>query len=527
MSVKGFKVGTAASEQYDYNYLDNKPDLSVYATKTEMAAVDDTALAAYPSDTATGAIASFSDGADGIPMKSVLCAINPVQDLHGYDNPWPAGGGKNLLEPLTGSTKEGTTLNVNADGSCYFSGSDTSARSFDFSRSLKAGTYILSGAPTGSSQGAYDMFVTSGGSVIARSYAGSTLTQFTLAEDSTVTVGIRGSTGTLDTAKVFYPMIRLSSIADDTFAPYDNICPISGFTGLTAYRTGVNVWDEEWVLGGINASGADSTASGYYRSKNYISLTPSTTYYFKCPIIMRIYFYDANKTYLSNTTVLNNTFTTPAGASYARFKNNSPDTWTPYDNDISINYPSTDTDYHAYSGTSLSISWQSSAGTVYGGTLDVVSGLLTVAMASVDLGTLFYTYAGSENRFYSNIDNLGAEQISPSQVANAISSALVCVSRNAIAGTTGRFSIHTAGTVTYLTITSDQYTDAALFRTAMSGVQLVYELATPQTYQLTPTEVDSLLGDNALWHDANGNTTANYRADTTLYIDKKIAALGG
>lgn len=54
-------------------------------------------------------------------------------------------------------------------------------------------------------------------------------------------------------------------------------------------------------------------------------------------------------------------------------------------------------------------------------------------------------------------------------------------------------------------------------------VQLVYELATPQTYQLTPQDVDSLLGDNNVWHDANGNTTANYRADVTLYITKKIA----
>jgi hypothetical protein len=56
----------------------------------------------------------------------------------------------------------------------------------------------------------------------------------------------------------------------------------------------------------------------------------------------------------------------------------------------------------------------------------------------------------------------------------------------------------------------------------MDGVQFVYPLATPITYTLTPTEIKSLLGDNNIWADA-GDTTVTYRADTKLYIDKKIA----
>ena len=58
--------------------------------------------------------------------------------------------------------------------------------------------------------------------------------------------------------------------------------------------------------------------------------------------------------------------------------------------------------------------------------------------------------------------------------------------------------------------------------TPTTGAQVVYELATPQTYQLTPTEVTTLLGDNTIWADT-GDTTAEYRADTKLYISKKIA----
>ena len=43
--------------------------------------------------------------------------------------------------------------------------------------------------------------------------------------------------------------------------------------------------------------------------------------------------------------------------------------------------------------------------------------------------------------------------------------------------------------------------DTTAFKTAMDGVQLVYELATPTEVQLTPTEVKTLLGQNNVWAD--------------------------
>lgn len=67
-----------------------------------------------------------------------------------------------------------------------------------------------------------------------------------------------------------------------------------------------------------------------------------------------------------------------------------------------------------------------------------------------------------------------------------------------------------------------RFTDATAFKTAVTGQPLVYELATPITYTLAPTKIKSLLGDNNIWADA-GDTEVTYRADTKLYIDKKIA----
>jgi hypothetical protein len=53
-------------------------------------------------------------------------------------------------------------------------------------------------------------------------------------------------------------------------------------------------------------------------------------------------------------------------------------------------------------------------------------------------------------------------------------------------------------------------------------IQFVVPLATPQTYQLTPTQIDSLLGRNSVWADS-GDVTVEYIADTKLYIQKVIS----
>ena len=37
--------------------------------------------------------------------------------------------------------------------------------------------------------------------------------------------------------------------------------------------------------------------------------------------------------------------------------------------------------------------------------------------------------------------------------------------------------------------------------TPTTGAEVCYELSTPQTYQLTPTQVNSLIGSNNVWAD--------------------------
>ena len=54
-----------------------------------------------------------------------------------------------------------------------------------------------------------------------------------------------------------------------------------------------------------------------------------------------------------------------------------------------------------------------------------------------------------------------------------------------------------------------------------SNVYLTYRVKTPQTYQLTPQEVDTLLGQNNVWSD--GDVYVLYPADTKLYILKVLS----
>lgn len=164
-----------------------------------------------------------------------------------------------------------------------------------------------------------------------------------------------------------------------------------------------------------------------------------------------------------------------------------------------------------------------SAGTVYGGTLDVVSGELVVDKAIVDMGTLTWTYESAIPRFYtSELANVIFQPATNYDVANAVASMYKTVSFNELYLTgkqNGTLAISSSKAISAI---NTNYTDANAFKTAMSGQMLVYPLATPLTCQLSAQEIKSLLGINNIWSDA-GDVEVEYRANTKLYIDKRLA----
>lgn len=172
-------------------------------------------------------------------------------------------------------------------------------------------------------------------------------------------------------------------------------------------------------------------------------------------------------------------------------------------------------------GTTYSIPF-GEAGTVYGGTLDVVSGLLTVDTVITTINDLAWTWNSQRSIFYTVIaekenakDNaVMCEMLPYKGTTDSIPHAVIAIGESGVAS-----SINTSQPYIYCRHGSIS-TQAAL-KAAVGTSKISYKLATPRTYQLTPTEIKTLLGMNNIWSDT-GDTEVEYRADTKLYIEKKL-----
>jgi len=215
-------------------------------------------------------LATFN--ASAMPMPSLKVSVEAKQDLHGYDHPWVGGAGKNKLPILLSEVKSnntsgtwsgdtysysGVTFKVDSNSDGYVTkvtvnGTSSSAFSFYLKRtplSFNTDT-ILNGCPNGGGDSTYDLRASNyrdigSGRIIP---ANSTI------EDTWIVIRSGISFSNL----AFYPMIRLSSVSDATFAPYSNICPISG-------------WDE------ANVSDVDDVDNPTVTQTTNISL-PQTVY---------------------------------------------------------------------------------------------------------------------------------------------------------------------------------------------------------------------------------------------------------
>ena len=305
---------------------------------------------------------------------------------------------------------------------------------------------------------------------------------------------------------------------------YANIYPITGHDTLNSYVTGVNVWDEEWENGGFNTStGAKVVSAGEIRNINNIPVIEGTVYYAVKPYISQItmIFFDADgnvvpyvttgatATKVDNSAVIagqnaGGTVKTPSGATTMMFKVNT----TTYNNDISINYPSTDHDYHAYIGTTYETDLEQ---TVYGGDADVVGGTGTSNLNSVDLSTLTWQLrsTGANHKAWSS--NLPAPY-KPTDVRYEILGWLSdryaergpetgsnIVSQGADAFDIGLWSYMTSVASTTVIYCVTDISDEP-------AGQLVYELATPTDLTFTPQTVSLNSGTNNVWSDAGDVT---------------------
>lgn len=444
-----------------------------------------------------GSIISFENDGDSILFDNLIVDIDPVQDLHGQDAPYPAGGGKNLFNPdtvvvgyindTTGELTE-TSIGVNSRASEYIA--------------VDGGTsyFFANSAPSGRWGAWYDEnkgYISSCNGVgvktapSAAKYVRITVSQQNNNPDYADNVMVAKST------------------TEIPWSPYSNICPISGWTGVTAQRTGKNLLNPDAYLfsettrngltytvqsdGTVKVTGT-ATAVGGPGLITSVDL-PNGTYSYKEEIEQHVFCtYRKRDVNTGATSALSSPFT--INGTFVVYANLYCDATGTYDLTIhpQIEYGTTATSYEPYQGNTYSVDWTTEAGTVYGGTIDVVSGELVVDRAMVDMGTLSWNYSNTTERFQASLPNRygGADRVQ-----------LLCsnykANANVYSDSNRTVGICCNGISVF--VRDFDYTDAATFKSAMSGVQLVYELATPQTYQLTPTEVKSLLGQNNVWAD--------------------------
>lgn len=133
--------------------------------------------------------------------------------------------GKNFLENTgVSNTSNGVTFTINDDKTILVDGNNdgtTNSRFIINNYSLKAGTYILNGCPSGGSSTTYRLAIqkTSDWSILGLD-TGSGSEQFTIDEATKIQVAIFIQKGQTISNLLFKPMIRLSSIIDDTYEQY-------------------------------------------------------------------------------------------------------------------------------------------------------------------------------------------------------------------------------------------------------------------------------------------------------------------
>jgi hypothetical protein len=173
-------------------------------------------------------------------------------------------------------------------------------------------------------------------------------------------------------------------------------------------------------------------------------------------------------------------------------------------------------------GTEIPISWESEAGTLYGGSLDVLNGILTV-----DRKRVVYDGTNATWRMYTASGVIRMQ----TQVDDMVNvGGITYNGEYVVICNIGKTQTPDAiGTVRNYQRRLWYYPPAGIdtvesFNSwlAENNLEVVYMLAGPITYQLTPTEIKSVLGINNIYADC-GNVAVVYRADTTMYINRKIA----
>lgn len=418
-------------------------------------------------------------------------------------------------------SQNGITFTNNNDGTVSASGTASGyARTAHTYDTISGHIYVIKGSPSAPNQ-EYGISVSSpsvydyGSGVIFTANSASTGINIFVQNGTVISGTIKYRPQLHDLSAIFG-----SGNEPSTVSAFEAWMAQHGFAGLTDFNpgqvlgnaaknlktAGFNLWDEEWYAQG-----------GSVRPTNRIPILPNTEYCFRGVkgSYPDVYFDDASGVQIPGTTIYltgvsNNgfaTFTPPAGARFVRFAMSST-YGTTYNHDICISISGPrNGQYEPYVGAIDTIALNLSTLTGIpegGGSSEVVFplGLQSIGGVSdwgkgsqalrqfkvVDLGDLTWTYVSGGAYFRTQISTLKVPGISNDirilcdqyvSTAPQYSGGMPVADNKTICQ-----SKDSSGTTTNLFVKDTGYSSADTFTAAVTGIKLVYELATPVKFTL-------------------------------------------
>ena len=469
----------------------------------------------------------------------LVANIEPVQDLHGYEAPWPAGGGKNKLNAVN-LTPTDSGRYLNTSGAILKSGVQYT---FSMTSSAQTNNRIYLGYSSS------DATITQATNInslnpyeLVRFVSGSTSVSatFTPSVDAYYYLWVGDTVGSLTFSKA-----QIESGATATsYAPFENLCPISGWTGCEVEQANVNLLSNAvnstttyGVTFTVNADKsitistqdtATFRANIFYSGELHL---PPANYYLsigksfasgQCYFELYIYRSATGTGQYINTNGVSGVAFTLNDGDYIRqmyfsvFAGKSVnDTIYPQ-----ISVGSTASSYSAYTGSTTAITWQDEAGTVYGGNLDVTTGVLTatygIATLNGSASENWVLWNSAGKKLFAVVPMISGDNYSYS--GSVISNQFKYIgmfSAPPVRMIEGEFLFNSADTVNWNRNVSFYYPsigeDVTTWKTYLSNnpIQVCYPLATPLTYQLTAEEITLLAGENNVWVNT-GDTELTY-----------------
>ena len=216
-------------------------------------------------DTASGTIITIENAA-GMPAIDCITTLEPIQDLNGYDHPWPAGGGKNKALLNSDTIQKPSWYTGGWDGiSLNSKNGITQTRSYSqggaggFHLSLPPGEYVISLTPSLNQRcRLFVACIDSNGNKttivnnLDMTEVGNRRYYAFEVPDGAVDVAIRPTV--FSTSEIYDLddiMIEIGSTAT-AFVPYSNICPITGHTGATLAQARAIADPADWDWMGVD-----------------------------------------------------------------------------------------------------------------------------------------------------------------------------------------------------------------------------------------------------------------------------------